>query len=81
MLDIIVCCISCRCTFSFVLMCVVIFYFANRSRLAFVFDLNLNRFVIYKRFENRKVFSFLFLSPHAAHTSLPDNLATLRGRH
>jgi hypothetical protein len=59
MLDIIVCCISCRYTFSFVLMRVVIFYFVNRSRSEFKFDLNSNRFAIYKRFEYRKVFSIL----------------------
>jgi hypothetical protein len=41
----------------------IIFYFANRSHLVFVFDLNSNRFVICKGFENRKVFSILEPGP------------------
>jgi hypothetical protein len=57
--DIIVLCISCCYTFSFVLMHAVIFYFANRSHSMFEFELNSNRFAIYKRFENRKVSSIL----------------------
>jgi hypothetical protein len=47
---------SCCCIFFFVLIWAVIFYFANRRRLTFKFDLNSNRFANYKKFGIEKVF-------------------------
>jgi hypothetical protein len=41
---------SCRCIFSFVLICAVIFYFANISRSEFKFNLNSNWFLFIKIF-------------------------------
>jgi hypothetical protein len=49
---------SCRCIFSFVMMCALVYHFAIRNHLKFKLHLNSNRFV-FKKMELGKVFLFL----------------------